>query len=122
MRYVIGVHTSPVEGRIQAVAVAAEVSEKLPLKYQKRPRWEIEKLLPALAVVYNPKEDAAVKAVLQRLFEKMYLSGKIASPEMCAPPVTVYLPKKYRSLELRPRTLFVTKHWSIDLASKVVKE
>jgi hypothetical protein len=122
MRYFIGVHTSQINGKTRAVAVATEVAEKLPIKYKKRQKWELEKLLPAYATACNSDEETAIKAVLQRIFEKMYLSGKIASPEIGAPPVTVYLPKKYQKLELKPRVLFAQKHWSIDLALKVVNQ
>ena len=121
MRYSIGIHVHQNKPNKYSVsAVATEVMDDLPPKYEERHRWELVKLVPAYAIVQSKSEEKGIKAVLQRIFEKLYVTECIASPELSSPPVTIYISKKYEKIQIPLRRILTDKHWTISLAEQVI--
>jgi hypothetical protein len=121
MRYYIGIHTATSGNRTIAVAVAAEASDNIPEKYVKRESWEIRRLLPATAQAMHSDPAIATRAALQRLYERMFISKFIPNPAACVPPVTIYIPKQLSKVEIPGRVQQLSNHWTVKLASKVLK-
>ena len=122
MRYYIGIHTITDKTGTIAVAVATEASDVIPEKYSGREPWEIRRLLPALAQTEHKDLNTAVRAAVQRLYEKMFMYKFIPNPKTCVPPTTIYVPKELAAtLELDGRVLTTPgKHWTCRLAQKVM--
>lgn len=121
MRYYIGIHTITSGKQTTVTAIAAEAADDIPEKYVKRETWEIRRLLPASAQVEHPDPAIATRAALQRLYERMFIAELIANPNTCAPPVTIYAPPQLATAEIQGRVRYLSNHWSIKLASKVLR-
>jgi hypothetical protein len=122
MRYYIGIHVVTVGKKTTAVAVATEASDVLPDKYGQRETWEIRRLLPAIAQTSHSDLNIAVRAAIQRLYERMFIRRFISNPETCIPPTTIYVPKEIAAtVDLDGRVLTTPgKHWTCRLAERVL--
>jgi len=119
MRYYIGIYLETFKQETTAVAVAAEALDELPERYVEREPWEIRRLLPAQAQVKHTDPHVAVRAALQRLYERMFIKKFIPNPETCVPPVTIYVPPQIETTKIPGRVKQASEHWIIEIASKV---